>query len=944
LAQATWAQGRQGSSAGRYPLLANFGLSSGPCHFEATLANMMAVMPAREKREERRTGRARAIRRVLPGTVLAAAGVAAFLCRRSPSHLAESVASVQPQDSSSAAVDPSGRKRQLRFGFSSPFEGMWRTCAVAGGTCRCTGTLVFSTLLGEPVREVNSDGDVQCTAEALGAPMHFDPRVCWCQDGIAWGDDVRKGLASLVRQGLTPRIEISTDESEEPTCDATSDGLWAGCVTMSRRWDTTVVPQVMQRAAPAEEQLDMSLRKLDACHRMAPHTSLRVLGVRPGQAGDSVSLPVSTASVCSVVYRPSEGALWTAAIPALYCAASPGTCTTTPCECRRNTDRKLELHTPEGRQCWACAEPGKEYQFRINALAEQMGGTSVSWWPPSGINCPPILWMFMDWRAVMSDCPVIFGYMCLLFGCLMVRKIEELSGGLIPWTRVTPLFGPTLKRGEIWRFFTFTFVHLQFLDLFHNLLTLLDALDVEGTPAIVLGDGSNLKCGVGAKQNFMCYPSIGLGSAHTLGVAVLSAMVGGMCSTWMGFKAVFTGASALGFGLSGAIVALYALYAGAELDQTTSVQRSFQDWVWLRLIFVGFHIAMEFIRGFSQKDVAGLFSHTAAFGAGFGYVLYFLPPMGDGSLLPSDRPYVVPCAYDTSEGLVADHYAPQCVRLFSQLYEYQVPVVQHNAWLMFITIIGFTVLNTVVLQRKTSSSEAALLAGMEVSAVCCTKKPQAAPGGRQPSWQGSNLEGKDIIFWCDVIDVSKLQLPAGGATWKPRLEVRLLGQDPRKASDALLAAEAQAAGRTREMEGAETLDVRESLFLPTKFSKATFVQLVLRNASPEASEAAVGVASIPLHQALRFNRRDFNEQRLKLSAVGAGSSVGAGRAVAHVVFRCLEVEELQRLQRRITKELDDRRFELQHYQREVDALKAIAAASETAADGGNGGAEGADRP
>merc|ERR1719188_607588 len=106
------------------------------------------------------------------------------------------------------------------------------------------------------------------------------------------------------------------------------------------------------------------------------------------------------------------------------------------------------------------------------------------------------------------------------------------------------------------RFFSFTFVHLQFLDLFQNILTLLDALDVEGTPAIVLGDGSNLKCGVGAKQNFMCYPSIGLGSAHTLGVALLSAMVGGMCSTWIGFRAVFTGASALGFGLSGAIVAL----------------------------------------------------------------------------------------------------------------------------------------------------------------------------------------------------------------------------------------------------------------------------------------------------------------------------------------------------------------------------------------------------
>jgi len=319
--------------------------------------------------------------------------------------------------------------------------------------------------------------------------------------------------------------------------------------------------------------------------------------------------------------------------------------------------------------------------------------------------------------------------------------------------------------------------------------------------------------------------------------------------------------------------------------------------------------------------------------------------MGDGSLLPSDRPYVVPCAYDSSEGLVADHGGPQCVRLFSQLYEYQVPVLQHNALLLFMATIGFTILNIVVMQRKTSSSEAALLAGMEVSAVCCAKKPQAATGGRQPSWQSSNLDGKDIIFWCDVIDVSKLQLPAGGATWKPMLEVRLLGEDPRRASDSLLGVEPQAAGHTREMEGAETLDCRESLFLPTKFSKATFVQLVLRDASPAASGAAVGVAAIPLHQALRFNRRDFNEQRLKLSAVGAGTSVGAGRAVAHVVFRCLEVEELQRLNRRIKKELDDRRFELEYRQREVDALKAMVEAGETQGDATPGdGAGGADRP
>jgi len=65
--------------------------------------------------------------------------------------------------------------------------------------------------------------------------------------------------------------------------------------------------------------------------------------------------------------------------------------------------------------------------------------------------------MFMDWRSVIEGCPVITGYMFLLFACLLLRKVEEFTGGLIPWTRVAPVFGPALKRGEVWRFFTFTF-------------------------------------------------------------------------------------------------------------------------------------------------------------------------------------------------------------------------------------------------------------------------------------------------------------------------------------------------------------------------------------------------------------------------------------------------------------------------------------------------------
>lgn len=779
---------------------------------------------------------------------------------------------------------------------------------------------------------MNADGDVQCSAEGVGAPNSYGLRMCWCQEGVPWGDDVRKGVASLVRLGMTPRIEIAADEESDPDCTAESDGMWQGCVMMSKRWDTKVVPAALIRAAPAEEQLDMTLRMMDACHHLSPDASLRVLGVRSGTGGEAITMPVSGAKVCSVVFKPEEGPMWTAETSASYCATQPGSCTTTPCECKSSL-RKLELHTPQGRKCWACAEAGKEYTFRVNALAEQLGGSSSSWWPPSGINCPPILWMFMDWRQVAQGCPALCGYMVLFVCCLMLRRAEELTGGAVPWTRVAPLFGPPLKRGEVWRFFTFPFFHVQFLELFHNVMTMLDTLDVEGTPSILLGDGSNLKCGVGAKQNPMCYPSIGIGSMHTIGVGVISCMVGGMCWSWISFKSVVTGASALGFGLSGAVVALYGLYAGAELDQTTSSQRSFQDWVYLRLIFVGFHIAMEWIRGISQRDAAGLFGHTASFAAGFTYVLYFLPPMGDGTLLSSDRPYVVPCAYNVHDGEAATGEVPECIRLFSQLYEYEVPVVQTNALLLFIATIAFTVVNVVVIQRKTLSSEAAILAGCEVSAVCCAPRATGA-AGQQPAWRASNLEGKQVIFWCEVIDVSGLAVTQAAGDWKPLLQVRILAADPRRVTGGMMDATAESSARTRSVEGSETPEWRESVFLPVTFSKAAFVQLVLSDEA-SGSETPLGFAALPMSQALRFGaRKDYSEQRLRLQAFGDSTTVNVGRGSVHVRFRCLEIDQLRRLRGQVTKEMDEGRRKLEYFEQQMAALQLMQA--EVAASEGAG--------
>lgn len=854
--------------------------------------------------------------------LLAIALVAGGLAARRPLPAAE--VSARPGGSEAAelpagAVPPGGLKRTSHGG---PLSDRWVPCAGSGGTCRCTGTLVLSTILGVAVREVNVDGEVECTAEALGAPAHLDPRVCWCQRGVAWGDEVRRGLAAMVRQGLTPRVEIASDDSAlEAGCAPSGDGLWYGCVTMSKRWDTTVVAQALMRTAPAEEQLDMSLRKLDACHRLAPDSALRVLGVRSGQAADAVDIPVKASYVCSVVYTADEGAVWTGKTGAHYCATQPGTCTTTPCECKRASDSKLELRTPQKQRCWACAEPGKEYQFRVNALAQQMEGTGLSWWPPYGINCPPILWAFMDWRSCISACPVIASYFGVFLLCLFFRRFEEISGGLLPWTRVAPVFAPTLKRGEVWRFFTYTFFHLQFQDLFQNVLTMLDTLDIEGTPAIVLGDGSNLKCGVGAKQNFMCYPSIGIGSTHTLGVAMLSAAIGGMCSTWINFRGVVTGASALGFGLSGAIVALYGLYSGAELDQATSVQRSFQDWCQLRLIFVGFHIVMELIRSISQRDATGLFAHIASFVAGLSYVLYFFPPMGDGSMFPSERPYVVPCAYyDTSVG--ADTSVPECIRLFSQEYEYEVGDVQRKALTMLMVSIAFTLFNTFVLNRNVPADEAMLLANCEVSAVCCAKSKV-----QSRSLSGADMNGKDVIVWAEVMGVSPLQVEQDAGEWRPAVEVRILGSDPRRMPGAGLdelagVPPSEASRCTTPAIGGESLEWKESLFLPAKFAKTSFFQMVLWDTTTPASRVCLGFAVLSMPQALQFNRNNSSDHRLRLQAGPRGAGrVNVDRADMHIRFRCLEQEELRKLRSRVRDEIDDGRPRLRFFEQQLDAMR-----------------------
>merc|ERR1712224_1123921 len=119
----------------------------------------------------------------------------------------------------------------------------------------------------------------------------------------------------------------------------------------------------------------------------------------------------------------------------------------------------------------------------------------------------------------------------------------------------------------------------------------------------------------------------------------------------------------------------------------------------------------------------------ASFISGFSYVLYVLPPMGDGTMFPSEHPYVVPCAYDSYSKRFADSSVPECVRLFTQSWEFEVVDLQQKLLQFFVAVGLLSVVNIVFIQRRVSSAEAMLLAGLEVSAVSCSRRMGESDNG-----------------------------------------------------------------------------------------------------------------------------------------------------------------------------------------------------------------------
>jgi len=203
------------------------------------------------------------------------------------------------------------------------------------------------------------------------------------------------------------------------------------------------------------------------------------------------------------------------------------------------------------------------------------------------------------------------------------------------------------------------------------------------------------------------------------------------------------------------------------------------------------------------------------------------------------------------------------------------------------------------MQRRVKSSDAVLLAGLEVSAICCTRKGPGASGGSFFS-RSSNVEGQGIICWCDVRSVSGLKFQSDN-TSEVLVEARCLSEDPQKIPFTPNQ-QAEASSKTRAAAAGTTQELSESLFLPIKFSTTTFVQLLLWDASSQ-SQVPLGMASLSLSQALRFNRRDYSEHKLRLKPVGASGtqSIDVSGGIIQVRFRSLWPSEFQTLGQKLTR-------------------------------------------
>jgi hypothetical protein len=162
---------------------------------------------------------------------------------------------------------------------------------------------------------------------------------------------------------------------------------------------------------------------------------------------------------------------------------------------------------------------------------------------------------------------------------------------------------------------------------------------------------------------------IGIGQNHTFCLMLMVLAYGCCVSSLLNFGAFMQGASTVCFGVDGAVLTMYALFLGADLDAQLKIPQ-FGSFFWLRIGMTCFHIVMELVRSFcgGGKDTVGTMAHMASFIAGICYFFTVLPPMGDGTLFDTPRPYIVGCDTTNPRGMVIKSNK-QCLALFTRSFQ-----------------------------------------------------------------------------------------------------------------------------------------------------------------------------------------------------------------------------------------------------------------------------------
>merc|ERR1712217_714906 len=250
-----------------------------------------------------------------------------------------------------------------------------------------------------------------------------------------------------------------------------------------------------------------------------------------------------------------------------------------------------------------------------------------------------------------------------------------------------------MKKGEFWRLFTYFMLHSDLQHLCINLMHLLDALDLEGVPDLEVSPGVPLRCTRDGPIASICYPNVGIGSAHVVCVFAVVLAYGALLGTIKNFGALVQGASSVCFGVDGALIALYAMFLGAGLDQQLKIPE-FGAFFWMRIGIIAFHIIIDVVQSLcgAGKDTVGTMAHMASLVAGFCYVILVLPPMGDGSLFDSQQPYLINCGITSPAYVTMESATTQCIAFFRRGNGMEVATAQRLA----ISILGGGVFISVV--------------------------------------------------------------------------------------------------------------------------------------------------------------------------------------------------------------------------------------------------------